>query len=148
MDADVIDTFTAGSFPRPYNDHTRSKAAIWTGRILHGLMVLFLAFDVIGKLLVLAPVIEATTHLGFPASTIFPIGVIGLACLVLYVIPRTAVIGAILWTGYLGGAIASNLRASEPVFSHTLAPIYFAVILWGELWLRDPRVSALFAKTK
>jgi hypothetical protein len=111
-------------------------------------MIAFFTFDVIGKLLVLPPVLEATTHLGYPAGTIMPIGFIGLFCLVVYVIPRTAIVGAILWTGYLGGAIATNLRASEPLFSHTLFPVYFAVLLWGGLWLRDPRVGALFARSK
>jgi hypothetical protein len=86
--------------------------------------------------------------LGYPANTVFGIGVLALVCLVLLLIPRTSIMGAILFTGYLGGAVASNVRAANPLFSHTLFPIYFAAILWTGLWLRDPRVAALFARNK
>src|SRR5262245_19765741 len=87
-----------------------SKKALWTGRILTALVALFLLFDVTIKLLKLPMAVEGTTSLGYPAGAVFGIGVVGLVCLVLYLIPRTAVLGAILLTGYLGGAVATHVR--------------------------------------
>ena len=124
----------------------RSRKAVWTGRILTGLAVSFLVLDAGVKLLALPAAVEATTRLGYPVSTLVPIGIIELACLVIYLIPRTALIGAILWTGYLGGAIASQYRAGNPLFSNTLFPTYIAALIWAGLWLRDRRVNALFAR--
>lgn len=129
----------------PAHAPTSSKAATRWGWGISGFVILFLIFDVAIKLLQLPFAVEATVKLGFPASTVLPIGVIGLVCLILLVIPRTAVIGAVLWTGYLGGAVAANVRAEQPLFSGTLFPIYFAVLLWGGLLLRDRRVAALYA---
>lgn len=120
-----------------------SPKEIWTGRILSGLAVLFLAFDATMKLLRLAPAVEGTGQLGYPVSVIMPIGLIQVVCLIVYLMPRTAVLGAILWTGYLGGAIATHVRVESPLFSHILFPIYIAALLWGGLWLRDSRVRAL-----
>jgi hypothetical protein len=84
--------------------------------------------------------VQGTVALGYPASTIVPIGLIELACLVVYLVPRTAPLGAVLWTGYLGGAIATHVRLGNPLFTHVLFPIYVTVLLWGGLWLRDRRV--------
>ncbi|HVK78692.1 MAG TPA: DoxX family protein [Kofleriaceae bacterium] len=120
-----------------------STVARWAARILTGLAVAFLAFDSVGKVLQLAPVMESAPTLGIPAGLIPVIGWIGLACLALYLIPRTAPLGAILWTGYLGGAIATHARLEQPLFTHTLFPIYVAALLWLPLWLRDARVRAL-----
>ena len=114
-----------------------------TGRILSAIAALFLLFDSTGKLLEVAPVVAGTTRLGYPADTVFPMGVIELLCVVAYVVPSTAVLGALLLTGYLGGAIATHLRVEDSLFSHTLSPIYVAVLVWGGLFLRDPRVRAL-----
>lgn len=122
-----------------------SRKALWAGRILSGLAVLFLAFDATIKLLQLAPAVEGTTQLGYPASVIVPLGLIQLACLIVYLIPRTSALGAILWTGYLGGAIATHVRLENPLFSHVLFPIYVAALLWAGLWLRDQRVRALLS---
>jgi hypothetical protein len=116
---------------------------IWAGRVLSGLAILFLTFDATMKVLKLAPAVEGTTQLGYPASVIVPLGVIQVVCLIVYLIPRTSVLGAVLWTGYLGGAIATHVRLSNPLFSHTLFPIYVAAFLWAGLWLRDPRVRAV-----
>ena len=127
---------------------TISNKAIWTGRILSGLAVLFLAFDISLKLLQVPMAVEGTTQLGYPASSLFGIGVLQLICLIVYLIPRTAIIGAILWTGYLGGAIATHVRVGNPLFTHILFPIYVAAFLWAGLWLRDRRVGALFAPTR
>ena len=115
----------------------------WAGRILTGLAVLFLIFDLSIKLFAAEEAVAGTTELGWPAHHLLTLGLIQLACLILYLIPRTAPLGAILWTGYLGGAIATHLRLDNPLFSHTLFPIYVAALIWGGLYLRDARVRAL-----
>lgn len=112
------------------------------GRILSAVAILFLAFDAVAKLLQVAPVIDASAQLGYPASTVFPIGVILLACVVLYAVPSMSLFGALLLTGYLGGAIATHLRVGNPLLSHTLFPIYVALFVWGGLYLRDERIRA------
>jgi hypothetical protein len=94
------------------------------------------------KVLRLAPAVEGTTALGYPASAVRAIGLIELACVALYLVPRTSVLGAVLLTGYLGGAIATHVRAGNPLLSHTLFPIYVALFVWGGLYLRDERVRA------
>jgi hypothetical protein len=121
----------------------RSDKAVWAGRVLSGLAVLFLAFDAGMKLLQLPEALDGTTQLGYPASVVFPLGLIQVVCLIVYLVPRTSVLGAILWTGYLGGAIATHVRLGNPLFTHQLFPIYVAALLWGGLYLRDRRVRAL-----
>ena len=116
---------------------------LWAGRITSALVILFLLFDAILKLMKLAPAMEATARLGYPASVVFPLGIVLLACTVLYAIPRTSLLGAILVTAYLGGAVATNVRVSNPLFGYILAPVYVAVLLWGGLYLRDERLRAL-----
>ena len=118
------------------------RGAIWTGRILTGLAALFLLMDATMKVLELAPAVEGTMQLGYPASAIQGIGVLQLALLVAYLVPRTSLLGAVLWTGYLGGAIATHVRVGSPLFTHTLFPIYVAALIWGGLWLRDTRLRA------
>ena len=113
------------------------------GNILTGLAVLFLAFDTVLKVLQLAPAVEGTTALGYPANTVLAIGLIELVCLALYVVPRTSVLGAILLTGYLGGAIATHVRIASPLATHTLFPIYIAIVLWAGLYLRETRLRDL-----
>ena len=120
-----------------------SSGARRSGVILSGLTVLFLAFDAATKIARASFSVAGTVQLGYPASTLVPIGIILLACVIVYVIPRTAPLGAILLTGYLGGAIATHVRVGNPLFTHELAPIYFAAALWGGLYLRDTRVRAL-----
>jgi hypothetical protein len=110
---------------------------------LTALVSLFLAFDTALKVLRLAPAVEGTTALGYPANTVFPIGLIELVCLALYLVPRTSVLGALLLTGYLGGAIATHVRAGSPLLSHTLFPIYVALLVWGALYLRETRLREL-----
>jgi DoxX-like family len=122
---------------------TISTPKLWTARIITALVVLFLLFDLIVKLLRLPVAVQANVQLGYPESAVLDIGIIELLCLVTYLIPRTSVFGAILLTGYLGGAIASQLRAGNPLFSHTLFPIYIALLIWAPLFLRDERVRAL-----
>jgi len=104
--------------------------------------VLFLLFDSVGKLLQVQPVIDGTLELGYPGSTVFGLGVTLLLCVIAYVIPRTSVLGAVLLTGYLGGAIATHVRVQNPLFTHVLFPIYVATFIWGGLILRDVRLRA------
>jgi ABC-type transport system involved in cytochrome c biogenesis permease component len=120
-----------------------SKRTLWTGRTMSALPTLFLFVDGVGKLVKPAPVVEGTLQLGYPESVILGLGIVLLTCTVLYVIPRTAVLGAILLTGYLGGAIATHVRVGNPLFSHILFPVYIAVLIWGGLYLRDERLRAL-----
>lgn len=121
-----------------------SRAALWTGRVLSGLGVLFMTFDGLAKVLdLIPPEVKAANSLGWPDHNLFVVGVIALCCTALYVIPRTAVLGAVLLTGYFGGAVATHLRVDSPLLSHTLFPIYIAALLWLGLYLRDARVSAL-----
>ena len=124
---------------------TGSKKSLWAGRIMSGIVVLFLIFDGVTKLMVIQPVVQGMRQLGYPVPLAPVIGTILLICVVLYVIPRTAPLGAILLTGYLGGAVASQFRIGMPLFSYTLAPIYVAALAWGGLYLRDSRVRGLFA---
>lgn len=116
---------------------------VWTGRVLSGLFVLFMIFDCSIKLFQHAAAVEGTTSLGYPASSVLWIGLVELACLALYLVPRTAILGAVLWTGYLGGAIATHVRVANPLFSHTLFPIYVAAFLWLGLYLRDVRLQKI-----
>lgn len=116
----------------------------WTGLVIGAWVVLFLAFDSAVKLLRLDVAVEGTTRLGYPEHLVVIIGLVELVCLLAYVIPRTAPMGALLLTGYLGGATATQVRVENPWF---LFPVAVAVLIWGALWLRDPRVGALFLAT-
>lgn len=118
------------------------KGWLWTGRALSTLAVLFLVFDGVMKLFKPAPVITATVGLGFPESEIVGIGITLLICTVLYVIPRTSILGAVFLTGYIGGAIASKVRIHAPLFDICFA-IAFAAFVWGGLWLRNPRLRTI-----
>lgn len=122
-----------------------SRGALWTGRALSGLIVLFMVFDGVIKLPPLDVVTQTMAQLGWPADagTARLLGAIGLASTALYVLPRTAVLGAILLTAYMGGAISTHVRIGNPLFSHTLFGVYLGVIVWGGLYLRDARVRAL-----
>jgi len=129
--------------------HARApRTALWTGRVLSGLGVLFMVFDGAAKVLdLIPPEAKAANSLGWPDHALPAVGVIALLCTALYLIPRTALLGAILLTGYFGGAIASHVRVDSPLFSHTLFPIYIAALFWGGLFLRDRRVRALFNRS-
>lgn len=116
-----------------------TTAARWAGRVISGIAVLFLTFDALIKLFQVSLAMEATTQLGFPAGSVAVLGAVETVCLALYLWPRTALLGAVLWVGYLGGAIATHVRSGSPLFSHTFFPIYVAILLWLGLWLRDAR---------
>src|SRR6267154_4770127 len=120
-----------------------SNTHLWAARIITALVVLFLVFDGVTKVMKVPAVMEATARIGFPANLIPGIGVLLLACTAIYVIPRTSVLGAILLTGYLGGAVLTNLRAGSSLFGETLFPVYFGVLVWAGLYLRDERLHAL-----
>ncbi|QEN86222.1 DoxX family protein [Labrys sp. KNU-23] len=120
-----------------------SKGAYRTGVVLSTLVVIFLIFDGAIKLVPLQVVIDTMQGLGYPPEHARLIGVITLAATVLYAIPRTSLLGAVLLTGLLGGAIATNLRASTPIFSHLLFGVYLGALMWGGLYLRDARVRAI-----
>lgn len=120
-----------------------SKKRLWTGRIIMGIIVLLLLLDASGKLMRLTPVIEGTVQLGYPESTVFTLGLIQFICIVLYMIPRTSILGAILLTGYLGGAVATHVRIGNPLFTHILFPIYLGVLIWAGLFLLDSRLRTL-----
>jgi hypothetical protein len=124
-------------------DHSISKGKLWTGRVMTSVAVLFLLMDGIMKLAKPAPVIQGTLELGYPETVIVGLGVILLVSVLLYAVPRTAVLGAILLTGYLGGAVATHVRVGNPLLSHTLFPVYFGILIWGGLALRDERVQKL-----
>ena len=119
------------------------KSRIWAGRIMSGLVVFFLTADSIMKLMHASFVLKEMERLGLPVNLTVPIGIILLTCTILYAVPRTSVLGAILLTGYFGGAVLTHLRAGDPLLSHALFPIYMGVVLWGGLFARDKRLRAL-----
>ena len=121
-----------------------SKKAMWGGWITSGLVTAFLLFDAVIHLLKPAPVVEAFAKLHLPLSLAVDLGVIELLCLVLYVIPRTSILGAVLLTGYLGGAVAIQVTTSNSLFGEILFPVYVGVLIWGGIYLRDDRLRALF----
>jgi len=119
-----------------------SNKALWAGRIISALPALFLLMDGGMKLAKPKVVVEATVQLGYSESVILPLGIVLLACTLLYVLPRTAMLGAILLTGYLGGAVATHVRVGAPVFN-MIFPVIFGGLLWLGLFLRDPRLHSL-----
>jgi hypothetical protein len=130
-------TVTYATLPRT------GRASIWIGRVLSGLVILFMLFDGVTKLIKIQPVLEATTRLGFAESAIRPIGLAALTGAILYGLPPTATLGAVILTGFLGGAVAIQLRAGEPIFN-CLFPIIFGMLAWLGLVLRDPGIRAVF----
>ena len=120
-----------------------SRGRLWTGRILSTLAILFMLFDASIHMMRPAAVVDAFAKLGLPLSIAVPVSIIEFVCVALYAIPRTSVLGAILLTGYLGGAVAIQARIGAPLLSTTLFPIYVALFIWGGLYLRDERVRGL-----
>jgi hypothetical protein len=125
-----------GTMEQPTNQtKTTSKGMTWTGRVLSTLTVLFMLFDAFGKFAKPAPVVEASARLAIPTPQITSIGILLLVSTIIYAIPRSAVLGAVLLTGYLGGAVAIQMRAGSPTFE-TVFPVMFGVVLWGGVYLR------------
>ena len=122
---------------------TVRRPGLWAGRILCAVPVLFLLFDAFGKVTKAGPVVAGTARLGYPEHLVATIGLLELACVVIYLIPRTAVLGAILLTGYLGSAVATHVRIGDPLVSHVLFPVYVAALLWGGRLLLDERLRGV-----
>ena len=125
------------------NPAPAGKVMLWTGRVFSALFVLFMIFDISIKLIDLPIVGETMMKLGWPPALSRLIGVMELVFVGLYLLPRTAVLGAVLMTGLLGGAIATHVRIGDPLVSHVLFGVYLALFMWGGLYLRDPRVRAV-----
>ena len=125
-----------------------TKMQIWAGRILSGLPILFLLMDSGMKIAKAQLAVDGSVQLGYPESVVLPLGIVLLVSTLLYAFPRTAVLGAILLTGYCGGAVATHVRVSNPLFTHTLFPVYLGVMIWGGLWFRDARLRALLPIVK
>ena len=119
-----------------------SRTALWTGRVLSAIAIVFLVFDGAVKLVPIQPVTDSLRELGYPATDSFArfLGIVTLVCTALYAWPRTTLLGAVLLTGLMGGAIASHLRLGDPLFTHTLFGVYLGLLFWIGLWLRDERV--------
>jgi hypothetical protein len=126
-------------------DMSQSRGALWTGRVMSGLVIAFLIFDGVIKLMALPIVTETMDQLGYGASANLGrgLGVLTLVCAGLYAVPRTSILGAILLTGLLGGAMATHLRVGSPLFTHLLFGLYLGLLAWGGLYLRDERLRSL-----
>jgi hypothetical protein len=120
-----------------------SKKSLWAGRIISGLITAFMIFDAVIHILKPAPVVEGFAKLNFPLRFAVPLGIVELFCILLYVIPRTSILGAMLLTGYLGGAVAIQLPAGNPFFGEILFPVYVGMFLWGGIYLRDDKLRML-----
>ena len=120
-----------------------STAKLWTGRIMGGLIILFMLMDSTFKFIVNDDVIKATTDLGFQAHHLPILGTLGLIATVLYILPRTEILGALMLTAYWGGAIATHVRLDNPLFTHILFPVYLGVLAWGALWIKSERLRKL-----
>ena len=146
MSATLLRSATIAARPTSTATSRPSRRTVIAGRIITGIVALFLTFDAGIKLVRAKAAVDGSAPLGFTPDQVFVIGIIGVVCLVLYLIPRVAPLGAVLWTGYLGGAIVTHFRLDNPLFTHTLFPIYVAALIWGGLYLRDPRVRAVLGK--
>ena len=123
--------------------HDASTRAVIAGRTLSTIATAFLLFDSVANLLRVQPVLDGTAQLGYSTDVVFGLGLTLLLCVVAYIVPATSAIGALLLTGYLGGAVATHVRVGNPLFTHVLFPVYMATILWAGLMLRDPRLRVL-----
>lgn len=121
-----------------------SKGRLWTSRIMGGLVILFMLFDSIFKFFAHEEAIKGTVELGYSPHHLPILGTLGLICILLYAFSRTSILGAVLLTGYFGGAIATHVRLDNPLFSHILFPVYLAILAWGALWLRNEQLQQLF----
>jgi len=125
--------------------NSESKAKLWTGRIMAGLVIAFMLMDSIFKLIPNEMVTASTVELGFQTHHIPVLGILGLTSIVLFTLPRTSILGAILLTGYFGGAIATHVRLDNPLFTHILFPVYLGLLVWGSLYLRNEKLRKLIA---
>ena len=121
-----------------------TKSRLWTARVMSAIVILFMLFDSIFKFIQPQEVIQTTLQLGYMEHHIAIIGLLGFISIVLFTIPRTSFLGVVLLTGFWGGAIATNFRLDYPLFSHTLFPVYLALLAWGSLWLKNSELRKLF----
>ena len=124
-------------------ENTASKTKLWTSYVMSGLVILFMLLDSVMKFVKPKEVIEGTLALGFAEQHLPVIGALGLISTLLYAFPRTAILGAILLTAYFGGTVATHLRLNNPLFTHTLFTVYFGILIWGGLWLRNSKLREL-----
>lgn len=129
-------------------ENTVSKTKLWASYVMSGLVILFMLMDSIMKFVKPTEVIEGTLALGFAEQHLPVIGTLGLISTLLYAFPRTSILGAILLTGYFGGAVATHLRLNNPLFTHTLFTVYFGILIWGGLWLRNSKLRELLPLRK
>ena len=122
---------------------TTTKKRPWAGIVISAIPTLFLLMDAVGKLVRPEPVVTGTVELGYPETVILPLGIVLLICTILYAVPKTSVLGAILLTGYLGGAVATHVRIGNPLLTHTLFPVYLGILIWLGLYFRDVRLRQL-----
>lgn len=120
-----------------------SKSRLWAGRVMSGLVILFMLFDAVIKLIMSPEAMAGSADLGYSEHHLVPMAILAFIPTVLYAIPSTSVLGAVLLTGYYGGAIATHFRIDNPLFSHTLFPVYLAILMWGGLWLRNQSLSRI-----
>ena len=125
-----------------------STAKVWSGRIMGGIVILFMLMDSSFKFIVNEEVIKATTDLGFQAHHLPILGTLALISTLLYILPRTEILGALLLTAYWGGAIATHVRMDNPLFSHILFPVYLGILAWGALWIKSERLRNLILNRK
>lgn len=118
---------------------TTSKGSLWTGRVISALIILFMLFDGAAKVARLRPYVEGTVKAGYSASLVVPLGILGLVCTLVWAIPQTSILGAILMTAYYGGATATHVRAGQPFYF----PVIFGILVWVAMYLREPRLRAL-----
>jgi hypothetical protein len=148
MKTPTIDDAQVAALTTPVPAGPTSSRRTWTGSVLVGLPLAFMTWDASVKLLALPQGIEGSARLGFERANLLPIGLIELGAVLLVLFARTRIFGAVLLTAYLGGAVAVHVQHSDPTFSHTLFPIYFAVMIWGGLSLLDGRVRAISPFTR
>jgi hypothetical protein len=129
-------------------EKTISKSKLWISYVMSGLVILFMLMDSIMKFVKPQEVIEGTVALGFAEHHLFIIGTLGLISTLLYILRRTSILGAILLTAYFGGAVATHLRLDNPLFTHTLFTVYFGILIWGGLWLRNTKLRELMPLRK
>lgn len=130
------------------SNHQLSKRRLWSARIMGGIVILFMLMDSIFKFIQPEEVVQGTLELGYAEHHIVIIGVLGLISILLYAFPRTSILGAVLLTGYWGGAIATHLRLDNPLFSHILFPVFLGILAWGALWLKNEQLRHLFPVLK
>ncbi|MBN8209015.1 DoxX family protein [Bacillus sp. NTK071] len=125
-------------------ENTMSRGRIWVAKLMSGIVILFMILDSMSKFFKPTSVVEGTIALGYSEHHLLVIGILGFVSAVLYALPRSSILGAVLLTGYFGGAISTHIRLDNPLFTHTLFPVYLAILAWGGIWLRDAKLRELF----